>query len=33
MKSPHDELWAEIVRLWPAAMEYEYLPVFPAEKG
>jgi hypothetical protein len=29
-KPPEDELWTEILKLWPSAMEYEYLPIsFP----
>lgn len=27
MKTPENELWTEVFKLWPAAMDYEYLPV------
>lgn len=29
-RQQESKLWQEILRLWPSAMEYEYLPVsFP----
>lgn len=29
-KQTENELWTEVLRIWPSAMEYEYLPVtFP----
>lgn len=34
MKKPQEnELWTEVFKLWPTAMEYEYEPIpFPQNK-
>jgi hypothetical protein len=26
------ELWNQILKLWPTAMQYEYTPVFPTRQ-
>jgi hypothetical protein len=29
MKHKESELWQQILKIWPEAMEYQYAPVFP----